>query len=287
MAERFAAFWWQDLRGALAPVPIAVEPCGDRVLLGWAGLSGSIALALYLLGGYHTGFALLNSLGAVQPQWPWELVTVLGDERTVFALALLGSRRNPRLFWALALAAVLGTLFTHSLKPLFDAARPPAVLPADALNLIGAGHRRGSFPSGHSVTAALFLGVWFCFVCNRWLRLGLVILAAEIALSRVVVGVHWPVDVAAGLMGGFLAAWVGTALSGRWDWGAQPAGHLMLVVSVGLFVVWVTLPAYGVSPGAAWLLRGIGLAALAVSLWHYGLSPWWRWRKHRSSAHPE
>ena len=48
----------------------------------------------------------------------------------------------------------------------------------------------------------------------------LILLAVAAGLSRVAVGVHWPVDVAAGLLGGVLAVLLGVALARRSRWGA-------------------------------------------------------------------
>ena len=280
MAEGFASFWRTDLTRALA-VGLEGGPNlsegADRALLIWAAVCGLVAAGLYLNGGYHAGFHALNDLGSAQPQWPWELVTVLGDERLLFALALLVCRRYPRVLWALVLAGVIGAGYTHGLKLLVGAARPPAVLQGDALNLIGAGHRKGSFPSGHSLTIAMFLGVGFGFTRERWLRWGLVILAAEIAGSRVVVGVHWPVDVAAGLMGGVLAAWVGNHLSQRWGWGVRLPGHAVLVSLAVLFVLRV-LGDRGDYPDATWLLGTVAFAGVGLVAWGYGIVPWLRWR---------
>lgn len=288
MAEGFLSFWRTDLSRALA----AGREQGPRIcegldlaMLSWAAVCGLVAAGLYLAGGYHTGFAVLNALGSAQPQWPWQLVTVLGDERLLFALALLFCRRYPQALWALVLAGVFGAAFTHGLKPLVEAARPPAVLGGDALNLIGAGHRKGSFPSGHSLTIAMFLGIWFGFVREQWLRWGLVILAAEIACSRVVVGVHWPVDVAAGLMGGVLAAWMGLRLSERWGWGTRLPGHAILVSLAVLFVFRI-LGDRGDYPEAIWLLDAAAVAGVGRVIWDYGFEPWSHWRTRERYSEP-
>ncbi len=274
MAEGLTRFWWADLRLGLARAP---APFLDWGLGLWAAVLALLALGLFAIGGYHAGFGALNALGAAEPQWPWQWVTVLGDERVAVAVALLCARRQPRLLWALALGGLLGALYSRGLKPLVDAARPPAVLAADAFNLIGPAYQRGSFPSGHSLTAALVCGVGFCFTRDRNLRLALWVLALEVGLSRVVVGAHWPVDVLAGLAGGFAAAWLGTAGSRRWPWGVQPGGHLLLVGAAALFLA-LMLPKGVPYPAASGLVRTLGAAALVVALWDYGLSPWRCWR---------
>lgn len=284
--EPFPEFWRRDLRRALAAEgrsAVSVGDCGFLVLA--ALVFGLCALILYAEGGYHAGFSSLNALGAVKPQGPWEWVTAFGDERFVVALALLSSLRSPRVFWAFMVAAAVGVLYARGLKWLFDAARPPAVLPSDGFNLIGAAHRRSSFPSGHSVAVGLLAGVWLCFVRERWLRWGLLILTVQVAMSRVVVGVHWPVDVLSGLTGGMLSAWMGARVSASWRWGTEVRGHALLVLLGTLFLI----PGgfvEGDYPTAAWMLNAVALIAVARVVWGYAWDPWWRWRHGHTGGNP-
>ncbi|MBP8284243.1 MAG: phosphatase PAP2 family protein, partial [Chromatiaceae bacterium] len=184
--------------------------------LPWSALAAAlVGFALFVLGGYHAGFLTLNHLAAGGPPWLWEWLTVLGDARLAIALSLFFSLRHPRLFWALILAALIATAFTHGLKPWVSAGRPPAVLALDSFHLIGPALRKSSFPSGHTVTAAVLLGVCLCFIQGMAARLLLIALALTVGLSRVAVGVHWPLDVAAGLAAGWLDALLVVWLSQR------------------------------------------------------------------------
>ena len=66
-----------------------------------------------------------------------------------------------------------------------------------------------SLPSMHATGAfAVAQAMHLCLPPQRpWLRAGLWVSAALIALSRVVLGVHFPSDIAAGAILGSLAAW--------------------------------------------------------------------------------
>jgi membrane-associated phospholipid phosphatase len=150
----------------------------------------------------------------------WQWLTLFGDERVAFALGLLIARRHPRVFWSLACAAVVAVPSTPAgLKPLIDASRPPRVLAPDSFNLIGPAHKRKSFPSGHSTTAGVFFGVLICFAPALSSRLILLFLAVSAGVSRVALGVHWPVDVAFGLGGGMLCRLGGLAARAKSPWG--------------------------------------------------------------------
>lgn len=233
----FFAFWRADLtavldRGRERSFPAMAQ--APLWMMGWAASAVLLLLLLLMTGGYHAGFHSINGIASSLPSAFWEWLTLLGDERLAFAVTLLFARRRPEVFWALVLAGICGLLYTHSLKPWFGMLRPPAVLDQGAFNLIGPAHQFRSFPSGHSLTAGFFLGVWVWFVRDWRLRLALILLAYGIGLSRVVVGVHWPVDVAGGILGGCLAAWAGVRLSFLWRGGLGLTGHFIcLALSMG------------------------------------------------------
>ncbi len=251
----------------------AVSPGGARWLGAWALLCLAAAVALWVSGGYHSGFLTLNRLGSTWPSGLWQWLTVLGDERVSLTLALFLSRRHPRVFWSLICAALVAIAYARGLKPLIDTARPPAVLPAEAFRLIGEGHRRHGFPSGHSVTAAVFFGVLAYFAQRiRW-RLSFILLAMAAGFSRVAVGVHWPLDVLAGLAGGAIAALIGVWLARRSLWGLYDEGvHLAFVVLAAFAAVGLLFDDGGY-PAAAPLLAALGSLALAWAALQYLLRP--------------
>lgn len=276
MAEALLPFLRRDLAEALR-AGLDSDPAsschGAIWLLSLALALGGLGGALCLLGGYHTGFSSLNSWSTAYPGWWWQCWTMLGDEYLAFTLTLFFSRRHPRVFWALVCAALVGAAYSRGLKPLIDAARPPAVMEAGVFELIGPAHRRESFPSGHSVTAAVFFGVLIYYA--RWTewRLWFALVALTAGLSRVAVGVHWPIDVAAGLAGGFLAALLGAELARRSQGGAtNPAIHLPVVALACLMALVLLIAGRGY-PEALWPARLIASAALLFTLWVYLISP--------------
>lgn len=283
MADGVLARLGADLRRAVAEGAgrdPAVSPDGGRWLAVWALICALVGLALVLFGGYQGGFLRLNAASAEVPGWVWQWLTVLGDERSAFALSLLFARRHPRVLWALVLAALVGIALTHGLKPLVGALRPPAVLPADAFQLLGPVLRKGSFPSGHSLTIAVLCGVWVYYLRSAPARLLLVAIALLVGLSRVAVGVHWPVDVAAGLAGGLLAAWLGTRLARGSEWGVcDPSVHLALVVLAVLMTVSLLYWDGGYGE-AARMQQVLGVAALSFATWGYLVRPLTRLARH-------
>lgn len=228
----------EDLRRALeagaARTPLD-PPGGAAWLVLWAWSCLLAGLILFLACGYTAGFARVNGWAAGYPDWLWQWLTVLGDDRVPFALSLFIARHRPRIFWALILGALFAVAFARGLKPLLDLPRPAAVLALEQIHLIGRALHRTSFPSGHSVVAGLFFGALVYYGRGWMLRAIWVSTALLVGLSRVAVGAHWPVDVAFGLLGGVLSAWAGGRLAARWPGPAVvPSLHLAGVTLASL-----------------------------------------------------
>jgi undecaprenyl-diphosphatase len=102
----------------------------------------------------------------------------------------------PRATVAAGVAVTTAALLVTLLKDLFDRARPPVADPA--LDPVGLVPASASFPSGHAATAfAAAVAVAIIYPRLRWPLLGL---AAVVAVSRVYLGVHYMLDVAAGTL---------------------------------------------------------------------------------------
>ncbi|MCG6941241.1 MAG: phosphatase PAP2 family protein [Thiohalocapsa sp.] len=278
--RRIAAALTEDLRLALVHGAARDDPASTTASQAWlisAALAAlALGTALWLLAGYHAGFVRLNAAAALLPGWLWQGLTSLGNEHVAFALSLFVARRHPRVFWTLICAALVAVLYSRGLKPLVDAARPPAVLAPDAFHLFGPALKHESFPSGHSVTAGVFFGVLLLFARRLPWRLLFLVLAVLTGLSRIAVGVHWPVDVAFGLGGGWLAAWIGLRLAARSPWGIYHGAVHLVFVTLGAIVsvsLWFDDGGY---TAMALPLKALAVAAVGVTVIDYLLLPLWR-----------
>lgn len=223
----------------------------------------AVLAALALTGSNRAAFAALNGWSHVTGPDAWPYVTVLGDTAVALALFLPFALRRPDILWALALSALLATLFVHGLKPFFDHARPPAVLATEAITIIGPPYRAHSFPSGHTTTIFVAAALLWLHFDNPWVRAAALVLATLVGLSRAVVGVHWPVDIAAGAAGGWLAACIGTAIARRAGVGMRPPVQaLLVIIGAGCAVALLAGLKTGY-PQAAPLQYAVGALALA------------------------
>jgi membrane-associated phospholipid phosphatase len=221
--------------------------------------------AIWLLDANRALFAALNALGPATSDWLWANVTVLGDTVVAFALCLPLWRRRPDLLWAFLFVALLGTLWVHGFKPLVDVARPPAVL-AD-VHIIGPAYKAGSFPSGHATTAFAIGGLFALGLKFRTTYVIFVTAALVVALSRAVVGVHWPLDILAGAFGGWLAAALAIFLAHKtFRLGAKPWVQWALGVFLAACAAWLVIGhSKSGYPQADLFQRAIGICCLAAA----------------------
>ena len=128
-------------------------------------------------------------------------------------LAAAGCRRSgslPRALWVPG-AMVVAFGLSALAKLAFAEQRPCRTL-ADVGHIVSACPPPGdyAFPSNHAVLAgAAAMAVW---VLDRRLGVVAAVNAVVIAVFRVYIGVHYPHDVAAGLLFGALVAWAGVRL---------------------------------------------------------------------------
>lgn len=183
----------------------------------WAvpAIALACAAALWVTGSNRGVFAFFNAWSRTTGPAPWPFVTVIGDTAVALALFVPLAVRRPHAASALAIGALVATLFVHALKPVFDLPRPPGVLPPNEITVIGPAYTAHTFPSGHTTTIFLAAGLVWMHFSAATARAAVLGLAIAVGLSRMVVGVHWPLDVSAGAAGGWLSAVLGTALAAR------------------------------------------------------------------------
>jgi undecaprenyl-diphosphatase len=145
------------------------------------------------------------------------VASFVGSEGSVAVLAagllvVLAERRLFREGAVVAVGMAGAAVLVLAVKHLVDRARPGAAL------RLGAADGSPSFPSGHTLMTAAFVGllVWLVWprLSTRIARAAAVgaagLVAVTVGASRVYLGYHWATDVVASLL--LAAAWLGVVL---------------------------------------------------------------------------
>lgn len=248
--------WWRDPWRS-APPALAF---GLAMAIALGGLNGPL-------------FHAVNGLAADASPRLWAGITIFGDTLVMLSLCLPLVLRNPRAVAAILLGGIVTTLLVHGLKHPLDLPRPAAVLAAADIHVIGHRLTRTSFPSGHSATIALFVGVLLLQwreTSRHYAAVPLLALGLLVGMSRIVVGAHWPTDVAAGLGLGWLGAIAGVAWARRWPLADTPRGRRAMQVLLAACAAALLLLPHTGYPEVLVLTRVLGLLALLAA----AFMPW-------------
>ena len=151
------------------------------------------------------------------------VLTQLGNGYFLLPLVISGllifDRRNALRVIVISMIAILfGGIIVHILKELVQRPRPLAESLFEAININVCGRKlcgENSFPSGHSQIAFSTAAVLSGYYKKRWLLFYL--LAGLTAFSRVYIGVHYPFDIIAGSVIGYLSAKLVLTISQRFN----------------------------------------------------------------------
>lgn len=194
-------------------------------------LGTSIFISLYCLDALsHHGLINLQkpyflSLNKQLSQFPAALhnCTQLGDAMIILSFLTLLIIYAPKVWETIISASIISAVFTLILKQLFRIPRPAAYI-QEEFTIIGeklSGHN--SFPSGHSITVfTVFTVLLFAFMPKRiehkiFCCCSFLLLGFTLAMTRIGVGAHYPLDILVGAIVGYTAGISGIIINERYN----------------------------------------------------------------------
>ncbi len=154
-------------------------------------------------------FLSINGLNAFTNDLLWASLTLFGDTRVLLASLLLFFLRHRHIAWAYMLVLIPGSIVVQGLKRTLSLDRPLAVLDPSLFHVIGEPLKHHSFPSGHTTAVVALAAIVVSSNLPGSLRISLLSIAMAASLSRIMVGAHWPMDLAAGVFLGYGIGLVG------------------------------------------------------------------------------
>lgn len=262
------------MTATMHPLPQSIHPTALTPARVWR-LPALAALAATLIAWSETNqalFLLINGLAARLPEAFWQWATVSGDTLLAFAVLLPLTRRRPDLSAAVLVTVLLATLLVHGVKPWAALPRPPAVLTPDLIHIIGKDLRSGSFPSGHSATAFALAALLGAYLAPGWGRRALLLCAVLVGLSRMAVGVHWPLDVLVGAGIGWLSGMAGLGLAHAWAGLVNRGVHRFTQALLLLGAAWIFIDFQSGYPAARRWELAVGFVGIVLFFrpWHVG-----------------
>ena len=221
-----------------------------------------------LVGDSPLGTRMIENLQSIfAPEWKWIFlaITLLGDETLLIGLSAaiywcFDKRRGRSVTYVL----LIGAYVNFFLKILIPWPRPPADLRIVEKNEMSYG-----FPSGHAQDSATFWAWASLDFRKRSLAFVGTAIVAAVGISRVYLGVHYPIQVIGGWVIGLSIALVGTMISRylprRTEYTSLAHQTLLVVMILGPLIATALFGgASGVNAGRiAGYLFGFWLGALA------------------------
>lgn len=168
----------------------------------------------------------------------FEIITLTGEEIfLVLIFSFIYCCIHKDFGYRLGFFLLSNVIFNSGLKSFFHTARPIGEIGIISIRLETAtGY---SFPSGHTQAASGFWMMVMNYIHKKWMYVLGTIMIILVGLSRLYLGVHWPVDVIGGIV--FSLIWF-VILNSTMNYAERTKKSLIFVllfIPLALIIIWV------------------------------------------------
>jgi len=180
-------------------------------------------------------FFYINNLSSYTGKWIWPVLTIFGDPLIILCIGLSFIHFQPKIAFSILPAMLLGIILVFSIKWGLNIARPSFILDQGQFFLLGTSPSSPAFPSGHT-TGIMALTTLMLLHCNRHIiSIVILIFAFLVAISRIMVGAHWPLDIGGGMVLGWAIATVTNKFTQNWKNDTKKQNFLLISLLVCAF----------------------------------------------------
>ena len=190
----------------------------------------SLIIALLIFDINEGMFIYINSLSSYTGESIWPFLTILGDPLVVVCIGLSFLHIQPKIAIAILPSLIIGAILVFSLKWSIDVARPGVILDQAQFILLGNTPISPAFPSGHTTGIFTLATLLMLFSKKTIFTILILIAACLIGLSRIMVGAHWPLDVAGGMILGWAISLFSIHISQKWSFDASKQKTLSFIL---------------------------------------------------------
>lgn len=182
-------------------------------------------------------FIYINNLSLGIGKWFWPALTIFGDPLVILCIGLSFIHFNPKIALTILPAMLIGVVTVFTMKWGFNIARPSLVLGHGEIMLLGRTPISPAFPSGHITGIMALAALMILYSKHHIMSVIILSFAFLVAISRIAVGVHWPLDIGGGILLVWGIALIAASFTQKWVFSSNKQKILLFSLLICSFLL--------------------------------------------------
>jgi len=182
-------------------------------------------------------FLYINNLSLYSGKWIWPILTIFGDPLIILCIGLSFIHFQAKIALAILPAMIIGIVLVFTLKWGLNIARPSLILEHGDFILLGRTPISPAFPSGHTTGIMALATLMILYSKHYIISVIILMLAFVVAISRIMVGAHWPLDIGGGMILGWGIALTTITFTQNWKYDKNKQKLLLISLLICSFLL--------------------------------------------------